>query len=103
MLHAYHREIHYFPTRRSSDLAGIVDEVVHPAVLLKAAADHALRDRKQKPRGGATAVERATTWLPPVSAFALRQRSEEHTYELQSRQYLVCRLLLEKKMSHSIS
>src|SRR5947209_11285117 len=24
-------------------------------------------------------------------------RSEEHTYELQSRQYLVCRLLLEKK------
>src|SRR5439155_12110410 len=53
--------------------AGIVDEVVHPAVLLKAAADHALRDRKQKPRGGATAVERATTWLPPVRAFALRQ------------------------------
>src|SRR3712207_6992580 len=26
-------------------------------------------------------------------------RSEEHTSELQSRQYLVCRLLLEKKMS----
>src|SRR3712207_7179605 len=25
------------------------------------------------------------------------QRSEEHTFELQSRQYLVCRLLLEKK------
>src|SRR5258707_6151687 len=25
------------------------------------------------------------------------QRSEEHTSELQSRQYLVCRLLLEKK------
>src|SRR3712207_8358857 len=28
---------------------------------------------------------------------ALRLRSEEHTSELQSRQYLVCRLLLEKK------
>src|SRR3712207_7173125 len=28
---------------------------------------------------------------------ALVQRSEEHTSELQSRQYLVCRLLLEKK------
>src|SRR3712207_7929588 len=28
---------------------------------------------------------------------ARRQRSEEHTSELQSRQYLVCRLLLEKK------
>src|SRR3712207_9039213 len=27
-------------------------------------------------------------------------RSEEHTSELQSRQYLVCRLLLEKKKSH---
>src|SRR3712207_7734548 len=29
-----------------------------------------------------------------------RCRSEEHTSELQSRQYLVCRLLLEKKQSH---
>src|SRR3712207_7673787 len=27
-------------------------------------------------------------------------RSEEHTSELQSRQYLVCRLLLEKKKKH---
>src|SRR5438445_1866253 len=27
----------------------------------------------------------------------LRNRSEEHTSELQSRQYIVCRLLLEKK------
>src|SRR3712207_7494533 len=32
-----------------------------------------------------------------VSAFASLTRSEEHTSELQSRQYLVCRLLLEKK------
>src|SRR3712207_8549626 len=31
------------------------------------------------------------------SAEALKARSEEHTSELQSRQYLVCRLLLEKK------
>src|SRR3712207_8788803 len=32
-------------------------------------------------------------------------RSEEHTSELQSRQYLVCRLLLEKKpqQAHSVS
>src|SRR3712207_4484149 len=28
-------------------------------------------------------------------------RSEEHTSELQSRQYLVCRLLLEKKKQHN--
>src|SRR3712207_7247229 len=34
-----------------------------------------------------------TDVLPDV----LRTRSEEHTSELQSRQYLVCRLLLEKK------
>src|SRR3712207_8645406 len=30
------------------------------------------------------------------------QRSEEHTSELQSRQYLVCRLLLEKKNNYSV-
>src|SRR3712207_8778661 len=30
-----------------------------------------------------------------------RRRSEEHTSELQSRQYLVCRLLLEKKITRS--
>src|SRR3712207_8676675 len=34
--------------------------------------------------------------VPPVAALA-ELRSEEHTSELQSRQYLVCRLLLEKK------
>src|SRR3712207_7426926 len=32
-----------------------------------------------------------------VSIRLLKFRSEEHTSELQSRQYLVCRLLLEKK------
>src|SRR3712207_8538479 len=32
-----------------------------------------------------------------VRLTASRTRSEEHTSELQSRQYLVCRLLLEKK------
>src|SRR5947209_8996452 len=43
----------------------------------------------------------------PNSAFplhspfgAFHSRSEEHTSELQSRQYLVCRLLLEKKKTH---
>src|SRR3712207_7575019 len=33
-----------------------------------------------------------------VAYQALAARSEEHTSELQSRQYLVCRLLLEKKI-----
>src|SRR3712207_8820142 len=39
----------------------------------------------------------------PHRAAATRQRwrSEEHTSELQSRQYLVCRLLLETKNSSS--
>src|SRR3712207_8882096 len=37
-------------------------------------------------------------YLPPYSPdFNPIERSEEHTSELQSRQYLVCRLLLEKK------
>src|SRR3712207_8789632 len=31
----------------------------------------------------------------------VRVRSEEHTSELQSRQYLVCRLLLEKKKNYA--
>src|SRR3712207_8041554 len=35
--------------------------------------------------------------LPFCRATATSTRSEEHTSELQSRQYLVCRLLLEKK------
>src|SRR3712207_3425396 len=35
--------------------------------------------------------------LPKVVFSTTLQRSEEHTSELQSRQYLVCRLLLEKK------
>src|SRR3712207_4661803 len=34
---------------------------------------------------------------PVTVKVLIRQRSEEHTSELQSRQYLVCRLLLEKK------
>ena len=34
--------------------------------------------------------------------FAAPDRSEEHTSELQSRQYLVCRLLLEKKKNKKI-
>src|SRR3712207_7685568 len=38
--------------------------------------------------------ERAAAAMPPGDE---QRRSEEHTSELQSRQYLVCRLLLEKK------
>src|SRR3712207_8736320 len=38
----------------------------------------------------------------PERVVAAAPRSEEHTSELQSRQYLVCRLLLEKKKIISI-
>src|SRR5947209_16940880 len=41
--------------------------------------------------------ERARNRTFATSSEAGRRRSEEHTSELQSRQYLVCRLLLEKK------
>src|SRR5947209_18757827 len=37
-----------------------------------------------------------------ILRYAVRERSEEHTSELQSRQYLVCRLLLEKKKKTDI-
>src|SRR3712207_7302062 len=43
-----------------------------------------------RPRGSPACIPRAT------------RRSEEHTSELQSRQYLVCRLLLEKKQ-HAVA
>src|SRR3712207_8809796 len=39
--------------------------------------------------------------LSTYATWWIRQRSEEHTSELQSRQYLVCRLLLEKKKQPS--
>src|SRR2546425_7315552 len=48
-------------------------------------------------------------WDDPVAVAALLQkwedvlgRSEEHTSELQSLAYLVCRLLLEKKKKHQM-
>src|SRR3712207_8766028 len=40
---------------------------------------------------------------PPTPADPPHPRSEEHTSELQSRQYLVCRLLLEKKKKRTDS
>src|SRR3712207_7629681 len=44
------------------------------------------------------ATEAASTSMCAISSM----RSEEHTSELQSRQYLVCRLLLEKKKRSEI-
>src|SRR3712207_8425541 len=43
---------------------------------------------------------KVTRWTVSAAKARSYQRSEEHTSELQSRQYLVCRLLLEKKKRH---
>src|SRR3712207_8440089 len=84
-----HRDLHSFPTRRSSDLA-VVHRPAGAGLHRLQRADGA-RPLRTAGRGGAGA--RAGRDRPPP-----RGRSEEHTSELQSRQYLVCRLLLEKKM-----
>src|SRR5438445_8970118 len=89
VMHAY---VLSFPTRRSSDLGGEVGSGEARSVLrrietlrqlLHGRIDQGLRQR--------AAGKRIAQEMAGVG------RSEEHTSELQSRQYLVCRLLLEKK------
>src|SRR3712207_8968638 len=62
------------------------------------------RVRHEHHRGAAAAApERQQVVVQPVAGDLVQRRegrSEEHTSELQSRQYLVCRLLLEKKTDH---
>src|SRR3712207_7836138 len=62
------------------------------------------RDRARRPDGERRAARRRARAAARGGRLARRardpphpRRSEEHTSELQSRQYLVCRLLLEKK------
>src|SRR5258707_5976970 len=55
-----------------------------------------LRAHEVGPAAGALAALEIALRLRTAISRAAR-RSEEHTSELQSRQYLVCRLLLEKK------
>src|SRR3712207_9005757 len=50
-----------------------------------------------KRAGGDPLCPRAGAWRTLAAPGSASSRSEEHTSELQSRQYLVCRLLLEKK------
>src|SRR3712207_7297397 len=72
------------------------DEARHPDVV-QASAARARRAEVQVAAGG-------DGRRPLVGgARAQRRRSEEHTSELQSRQYLVCRLLLEKKNTTTVS
>src|SRR3712207_6918451 len=58
------------------------------------------RQQRRRERGEQAAEHRQQQRRPAFHALrpsAEEGRSEEHTSELQSRQYLVCRLLLEKK------
>src|SRR3712207_7755762 len=60
------------------------------------------RSRCRRHRGGGGAAQPAGLGGPGLRTpdrLRAPARSEEHTSELQSRQYLVCRLLLEKKKS----
>src|SRR5690349_23572282 len=83
---ADHRDLHSFPTRRSSDLMGKVNTRSRYSIPLHCPG-------KVSPGNCATAL--GMTAVAP--ARQLNMRSEEHTSELQSRRDLVCRLLLEKK------
>src|SRR3712207_7265955 len=71
------------------------------SVLADGAHADPLAARRVDTRAGAERPEHhARELYGPVAALAQQReqrRSEEHTSELQSRQYLVCRLLLEKK------
>src|SRR3712207_7167401 len=51
-------------------------------------------------RAGRRVLRDLHEWRGVRAGGAGHRRSEEHTSELQSRQYLVCRLLLEKKIKH---
>src|SRR5947209_8876505 len=56
------------------------------------------RSRSTTPSSACGASRRLRVWRVWNAVDRRRvRRSEEHTSELQSRQYLVCRLLLEKK------
>src|SRR3712207_8221401 len=74
---------------RSLVLPGVQDEVRHESRCLLDEGHEAFLDPSDHriDRIGVSAV------VP----YCRKHRSEEHTSELQSRQYLVCRLLLEKK------
>src|SRR2546425_2171059 len=77
-------------TQPAFDLAGIgLGNATHAEVFDGERAEHA-------------AVEHAAA-QHIISAMARARRSEEHTSELQSLAYLVCRLLLEKKKTQNRS
>src|SRR5205823_6825630 len=85
------RSLHSFPTRRSSDLVRVAYERGGFLASIRCRASSA----------AFFTLLRSTVTLSndePISlSSSAVSRSEEHTSELQSLAYLVCRLLLEKK------
>src|SRR5437762_9706491 len=84
--HPPDHDLHSFPTRRSSDLSGG-----------KSAKRGRRRSRTPSSRGATKKPTVCSTNRRWRRRSATPARSEEHTSELQSPMYLVCRLLLEKK------
>src|SRR5205823_6749763 len=98
-----HLDLHSFPTRRSSDL--IANQVEPTFVLLRYSLGGYRPSKTSRLPVSLSRLygQRLVIPVPKggVSLLALRSpkgplRSEEHTSELQSLAYLVCRLLLEK-------
>src|SRR5205823_8901945 len=96
---AYHHHLHSFPTRRSSDLSLIHVKasrwISGIGLWLTAGVMTAITTPFQHNQEPQPAVGE-------LAGAATRFRSEEHTSELQSLAYLVCRLLLEKKNQSKI-
>src|SRR5438876_1753446 len=99
-----HRDLHSFPTRRSSDLASSSTARTSPGSPPPSVAGGASR-APSRSRASFPSCPCVRTCGSPSSSrpgatsacSAGAHRSEEHTSELQSPVHLVCRLLLEKK------
>src|SRR3712207_7910489 len=86
------RDLPSFPTRRSSDLVENVRRLISSRQVTTFITNHTQGSLILRPPG-------IRAFGPTIDEPMYKDlgRSEEHTSELQSRQYLVCRLLLEKK------
>src|SRR5205814_9543693 len=91
-----------FPTRRSSDLRERPRSALRPRVSPRATSARAHHSRNVL-RAGPSAPAGVPSFEHHRPARAAVRRSEEHTSELQSLRHLVCRLLLEKKKTHTVS
>src|SRR5690606_42082786 len=96
--HRLHLDLPSFPTRRSSDLRSTAPRSVPGrGATAKSARAITSSARSQVGRLRAASAPRMRVISTSSPKVASVSRSEEHTSELQSRENLVCRLLLEKK------